>query len=253
MSSPMLPAPNKFPIQKADRNRYYREVQKVRTEFPYTSVYGKINPYNKRKILSENDYDLYCHSYAVLRLYEKSLAKVECQAAQSHMAAEHIRSEAYRVRSGAYQYVACARKYVLRQRILSAVLAVVAAIAIGFSAFSRRSVPADSQPVSAQPSVSQAAAAPSAAPAESPSVAKPAPAVEQPTQTPPASSPSYTASSGSSRPDPYISDSYIGNRSSHKFHRSTCSFLPNPENQVIFDSASDALAAGYEPCKKCNP
>lgn len=232
MSSPMLPAPNKFPIQKADRDRYYREVQKVRAEFPYASVYGKINPYNKRKILSENDYDLYCHSYAVLRLYEKSLAKVESQAAQSHMAAEHIRSEAYRVRSGAYQYVAYARKYVLRQRILSAVLAVVAAIAIGFSAFSRRSVPADPQPVSAQPSVSQAAAAPSAAPSESPS---------------------YTASGGSSRPDPYISDSYIGNRSSHKFHRSTCSFLPNPENQVIFDSASDALAAGYDPCKKCNP
>lgn len=228
----MLPAPNKFPIQKADRDRYYREVQKVRAEFPYASVYGKINPYNKRKILSENDYDLYCHSYAVLRLYEKSLAKVECQAAQSHMAAEHILSEAYRVRSGAYQYVAYARKYVLRQRILSAALAIVAAIAIGFSAFSRRSVPADPQPVSAQPSVSQAAATPSAAPSESPS---------------------YTASGGSSRPDPYISDSYIGNRSSHKFHRSTCSFLPNPENQVIFDSASDALAAGYEPCKKCNP
>ena len=237
----MLPAPNKFPIQKADRDRYYREVQKVRSEFPYASVYGKINPYNKRKILSENDYDLYCHSYAILRLYEKSLTSAEYRVSQE-------RIEAARIRSEAYQYAAYARKYVLRQRILSAVLAVVAAVAIGFSAFSRRSVPADPQPVSTQPSVSQAAA-----PAESPSVAEPAPAVEQPTQTPPASSPSYTASSGSSRPDPYISDSYIGNRSSHKFHRSTCSFLPNPENQVIFDSASDALAAGYEPCKKCNP
>ena len=249
----MLPSPNKFPIQKADRNRYYREVQKVRAEFPYASVYGKINPYNNRKILSENDYDLYCHSYAILRLYEKSLAKAECQVAHAHMAAEHIRREAYSVRNGAYQYAAYAKRCVLRQRILSAVFAVTAAVAIGFSAFSQRSNPADPQPVSAQPSVSQAAAAPSAAPAESPSVAEPAPAVEQPTQTPPASSPSYTASSGSSRPDPYISDSYIGNRSSHKFHRSTCSFLPNPENQVIFDSASDALAAGYEPCKKCNP
>lgn len=241
----MLPAPNKFPIQKADRNRYYREVQKVRAEFPYASVYGKINPYNKRKILSENDYDLYCHSYAILRLYEKSLTSAEYRVSQE-------RIEAARIRSEAYQYAAYARKYVLRQRILSAVLAVVAAVAIGFSAFSRRSVPVDPQPVSTQPSVSQAAA-----PAESPSVAEPAPAVERPTQspqdTPPASSPSYTASSGSSRPDPYISDSYIGNRSSHKFHRSTCSFLPNPENQIIFDSASDALAAGYDPCKKCNP
>lgn len=237
----MLPAPNKFPIQKADRNRYYREVQKVRAEFPYASVYGKINPYNKRKILSENDYDLYCHSYAILRLYEKSLTSAEYRVSQE-------RIEAARIRSEAYQYAAYARKYVLRQRILSAVFTIVAAIAIGFSSFSRRSVPADPQPVSTQPSVSQAAA-----PAESPSVAEPAPAVEQPTQTPPASSPSYTASSGSSRPDPYVSDSYIGNRSSHKFHRSTCSFLPNPENQVIFASASDALAAGYDPCKKCNP
>ena len=223
----MLPAPNKFPIQKTDRNRYYREVQKVRAEFPYASVYGKINPYNKRKILSENDYDLYCHSYAILRLYEKSLTSAEYRVSQA-------RIEAARIQIEADQYAAYARKYVFRQRILSAVLAVVAFLAIGLSAFSRRSAPADPQPVS-----------------------EPAPAAVSPTQppqnSPPVSSPSYTSSGGSFRPDPYISDSYIGNRSSHKFHRSTCSYLPNPENQIIFDSASDALAAGYKPCKKCNP
>lgn len=249
MSNSMLPKPNNLPVQRTDRNRYYHEVHNVRERYPYASVYGKINPYNKRKILSEDDYDLYCHSYAILRLYEKNLAKTEHQISQEYMNAARIRSEAY-------QYAAYARKCVHRQRVLSAVLAAVAACAILFAVVSQRFTP-DPQPVSAQPSVSQAAAAPSAAPAESPSVAEPAPAVEQPTQTPqdtpPASSPSYTASSGSSRPDPYISDSYIGNRSSHKFHRSTCSFLPNPENQVIFDSASDALAAGYDPCKKCNP
>lgn len=244
MSNSMLPKPNNLPVQRTDRNRYYHEVHNVRERYPYASVYGKINPYNKRKILSEDDYDLYCHSYAILRLYEKNLAKTEHQISQEYMNAARIRSEAY-------QYAAYARKCVHRQRVLSAVLAAVAACAILFAVVSQRFTP-DPQPVAAQPSVSQAAA-----PAESPSVAEPAPAVERPTQTPqdtpPASSPSYTASGGSSRPDPYISDSYIGNRSSHKFHRSTCSFLPNPENQVIFDSASDALAAGYDPCKKCNP
>lgn len=46
---------------------------------------------------------------------------------------------------------------------------------------------------------------------------------------------------------------YIGNRSTHKVHRSDCSYLPNEENRVYYDDLEDALAAGYEPCKKCHP
>ena len=49
------------------------------------------------------------------------------------------------------------------------------------------------------------------------------------------------------------STKYIGNKNSKKFHRSTCSSLPIPSNQVIFNSREAAISAGYVACKKCNP
>lgn len=48
---------------------------------------------------------------------------------------------------------------------------------------------------------------------------------------------------------------YIGNSNTHKFHVPGCSWVPkiNPEHKVCFSSASSAMAAGYQACKKCNP
>lgn len=46
---------------------------------------------------------------------------------------------------------------------------------------------------------------------------------------------------------------YIGNRRSKKFHKSTCSGLPNEDNREYFSSRSDAVNDGYEPCKMCKP
>lgn len=48
---------------------------------------------------------------------------------------------------------------------------------------------------------------------------------------------------------------YIGNSNTHKFHRPGCSWVPKikPEHVVCFSSASQAMSAGYDPCKKCNP
>ncbi len=50
-----------------------------------------------------------------------------------------------------------------------------------------------------------------------------------------------------------VSDGYIGNRKTKKYHRSTCSFLPDQSNQVVFDSTLDAELSGYETCNHCNP
>ena len=61
-----------------------------------------------------------------------------------------------------------------------------------------------------------------------------------------------SSSSGSSRDTP-IANAYIGNKNSKKFHRPTCSYLPNQENQVTFSSRDAAIAAGYDPCRRCNP
>lgn len=50
------------------------------------------------------------------------------------------------------------------------------------------------------------------------------------------------------------SEYVIGNKNTKAFHRPTCSRLPKEENQVIFPSREDALAAGYDnPCDYCCP
>ena len=46
-------------------------------------------------------------------------------------------------------------------------------------------------------------------------------------------------------------DTYIGNKNSKKFHLPTCNGLPAENNQVIFDSYSEAIAEGYTPCGNC--
>ena len=46
---------------------------------------------------------------------------------------------------------------------------------------------------------------------------------------------------------------YIGNANSKKFHRPTCGSLPEPQNQVTFQTRQQALDAGYSPCARCNP
>jgi len=46
---------------------------------------------------------------------------------------------------------------------------------------------------------------------------------------------------------------YIGNVNSKKFHRPDCSGLPLEKNRIEFATRAEAIAAGYEPCKNCNP
>lgn len=47
--------------------------------------------------------------------------------------------------------------------------------------------------------------------------------------------------------------SYIGNVNSKKFHRTTCSSLPEEQNQVYFTDRAQAVAEGYSPCGNCKP
>lgn len=46
---------------------------------------------------------------------------------------------------------------------------------------------------------------------------------------------------------------YIGNKNSHKFHRTNCGVLPAEKNRVYFQSREDAIDRYYKSCKKCNP
>ncbi|MGN0163409.1 MAG: Ada metal-binding domain-containing protein [Candidatus Ornithomonoglobus sp.] len=46
---------------------------------------------------------------------------------------------------------------------------------------------------------------------------------------------------------------YIGNASSRKFHKKSCSHLPNKDNQVYYSTREQAIKDGMEPCKVCEP
>ncbi len=59
--------------------------------------------------------------------------------------------------------------------------------------------------------------------------------------------------------NPYDKEStenvFIGNKNSHKVHRSYCESIRdmNKNNQVVFHSIDEAKKEGYSPCNNCNP
>ena len=50
-------------------------------------------------------------------------------------------------------------------------------------------------------------------------------------------------------------NTYIGNKSSKKFHEPYCSSVTDmkEKNKVVLHSREEAIKKGYTPCKKCNP
>ena len=68
-----------------------------------------------------------------------------------------------------------------------------------------------------------------------------------------AHSSSGMSNASAAQPSAGSSGSYIGNRNTHKFHRTSCSSLPSEKNRVYFSSRSDAVSSGYAACKRCKP
>jgi len=46
---------------------------------------------------------------------------------------------------------------------------------------------------------------------------------------------------------------FVGNRSSHVYHRPDCKHLPEPDNRVSIWSSEYATSQGYRPCEHCRP
>lgn len=48
---------------------------------------------------------------------------------------------------------------------------------------------------------------------------------------------------------------YVGSKNSTKYHYTWCKWAQKvkPSNRVVFNSAQEAQAAGYIPCKVCKP
>jgi len=51
------------------------------------------------------------------------------------------------------------------------------------------------------------------------------------------------------------SKAYVGSRNSNKYHYTWCKWAQKvkPSNKVVFNSAQEAIQAGYIPCKVCKP
>lgn len=64
---------------------------------------------------------------------------------------------------------------------------------------------------------------------------------------------SYVAEKKDEPGQELVTDGYIGNTNSKKFHRSDCANLPAEKNRVYFNSRQEALDAIYQPCGNCNP
>ena len=65
-----------------------------------------------------------------------------------------------------------------------------------------------------------------------------------------ASSASY---GGGSYSGTSVTQGYIGNKNTKKFHRSSCRTLPSAKNRVSFSSRDEAISQNYSPCKNCKP
>lgn len=57
------------------------------------------------------------------------------------------------------------------------------------------------------------------------------------------------------KPTAAVQADYVGNRNSMKFHSDDCRYAAQvkAENRIAFDSAEQALIAGYTPCGACKP
>lgn len=215
-ASPTMPTTESTTALQSEmkKSRYCAEIRKIHTEYPYHKAIGKKSPYNGRIIWTENDYDLYCHCYALFRMYEKDMAEADNKLLNANVSLSLERKANAEFCEAAYK----------RFRFMRIVIYVLCAALAYFIFFFPHS--SSSSSVSSSSSTSSS---------ESPEVS------------------SDSSSEVSQRPDGYVSSEYVGNKKSRKFHRSSCPYLPDADNRRIFKSRDAAISAGYDPCGHCNP
>lgn len=239
--APVLPDPH------IDEKAYCKEIAAVQSSLSFPLSKGKYNPYSGKPIQTLQDYEFYCQCVALRRIYDKKLASASAivQSTQDVLsAADAVVMDSRRSAAMARQEAAIAKReaalykhdaavakseyaelktrFDARKKAARLWFVVLVALLVGFFLFHAISRPAKSDPQSAPSSASN-------------------------------SSSHESSGVGSDRPSGYVSSEYVGNKKSHKFHRSSCSYLPDDDNRRIFKSRDAAIDAGYEPCEHCNP
>lgn len=240
--APRLPTPNSDSKLQSSigKDEYFSEIVSIQKQIPYERAIGKFNPYTNRKIEGPNDYAFYCHCYALCRLYETNMQTVR-ERADFEIKSLRAKNESLQANQQSLKSALAncedqkgtaideAKRYHRLTRIVLfvSIVLIVSILAFLLPQF-KNSSKAHVKPSSSSSSSASGSSTPTAAPA-----------------------PSH--SGPGARPNGYASTQYIGNKHTKKFHYSSCGYLPDKSNQVVFDSRSDAVDSGYTPCGRCNP
>lgn len=234
--------PDEFSVNPAKEIQptfYYQTLAQTMQRLPFSAVQGKISPYTKRPIRTLDDYTTYCSCLALRIACEIKIseAQKEVDTAKTSEFSAKMRATASEKRevettNELRQVNAEKAKYKNRSTVLSLVALILCVLCV-VGRSTKRQI-ADT--VQSKPEMSESSSTP--APTERK-------AAEE--------SNTSSVGTGSKRPEGYSSDKYIGNKKSHKFHRSMCSYLPDSDNQKTFSSREAAINAGYAPCERCNP
>ena len=219
---------------------------------------GLANPYTGQKIRTPEDYDEYLRQYALSLVYQNAydsaLKKFNTDLENTRRQAEQSKKEAVeRVRKEEQKASQRSR----RRGFLALILSVLLCLTLLFYLPSAKRTAYD-EGLSAGESLSSISydngyrdgSSDAQKSEESRTVIEVKPVPYSPSNY---SNSTSGGSSGSNFGTADTSSPYIGNSSTHKFHESTCSYLPSKANQVYFDTRDEAVEAGYVPCGHCNP
>ena len=223
---------------------YYTTLLQIKRELPFDTVCGKISPYTKQPIKTPDEYNTYCSCLALKRTCELKLREMdkELAAAKAKEFSALVKaSAADRSEREARRQLALGKvnqdKYKGRIKLLKILVVLLCLTCVAMYSSGKRSQASEAKQ-SAQTS------------AEGKQAVGKEVNIEEQLQ---GDSSAASTATGSEKPDGYESTDYIGNKKSHKFHKTTCSYLPDSQNQRRFKSRDSAIAAGYEPCGKCSP
>lgn len=231
---------------------YNSELEHIEHEFPFSYAKGRVSPYTGVPIETDADYRAYISCLAMRRTATRA---IDSAAAISHRAqgaadearrvsAQHrVEAEKAKERAEVFhrELVALEAKVEQKKRTARNIFLVLIVPFLLFGWLALYLLGTNGRTDSnTQVSASAEQIEPEQIETE-----------KQPERTAPQSS--ATTGGGTPRPDGYQSDIYIGNINSHKFHKSSCSHLPDQKNQKRFKTRTAAVNAGYTPCGICNP
>lgn len=232
-----------FPRQTYDlyKENFYQE-------FPFSKIKGKENPYTRTKIETWHDYELYGHCYVLKQRAEECFFEKDEQREKRIQQLEtDLKITEHELSDAKHQskknfllfVVACFFALIFLICFLSRPTNNnYRALLSEISVLEEQNKELTSSILDAEEEIAKQKHLLSEARSES------------------ASNSSSTASSFSNdnqTPSTPSSSGYIGNAKTKKFHKPSCSYLPDKSNQVNLKSRTDATSKGYSPCGHCNP